>query len=236
MNHFTFTAYIQPAIRIGGVFLAALVLPFLLVFFLSVSARAYYVPDTGQTMSYSTSPHADANYNFPFNQPSYTLISSSGAYLTNDNITGLVWVSTAYFFGSWEDSISYCGNLVIGGYDDWRMANVKEVISIFDYSRNNPIFLSQFFSVGSGVWWTSTSYPGGASAYYYESSVGLLGQYPKVYSETAKCVRGPIPVAEVSSSSSTIEMGQNLTNTWSFSFGIFLAALFVGSMYIGRTL
>jgi len=57
----------------------------------------------------------------------------------------------------WEGALDYCEDLVMGGYDDWRMPNVHEFESIVDKSRTNPAIDTIFQSGYLGEYWTSTT-------------------------------------------------------------------------------
>jgi len=62
---------------------------------------------------------------------------------------------------AWSDAITNCDNLVYAGYSDWRLPNVNELFSIFNYQYNNP-------SIGwptQTLPWTNFNY-----AYNYFSS------------------------------------------------------------------
>ena len=63
-----------------------------------------------------------------------------------DNVTGLMWQQTADRDGNGEvkavdklsqsDAISYCSNLSLAGYSDWKLPDAKELQSIVDYTRS----------------------------------------------------------------------------------------------------
>jgi len=76
-----------------------------------------------------------------------------------DSDTGLMWQKTNNESLEWENAISYCESLNLEGYNDWRMPNIKELISII----NNKYFLNanrEFFQAFNQdlLYWSSTSY------------------------------------------------------------------------------
>jgi len=112
-----------------------------------------------------------------------------------DESTGLMWQKSDNGQGLvWKDAISYSENLVLAGFSDWRLPNVKELQSILDYSRCpditdsaaiDSIFdISQITNEG-GVkdypfFWTSTThigYPNNGGAAVYISFGRALGYW-----------------------------------------------------------
>lgn len=95
------------------------------------------------------------------NQMYFRLVRGNVEYGTNNFIdnnnetisdlnTGLMWqqADDGNFY-DWENALNFAENFELGGYDDWRLPNPKELHSIVDYSRSpditnspaiNPIF------------------------------------------------------------------------------------------------
>jgi len=120
----------------------------------------YDIVDTNQTVCYNSSTGAvisctgtsdtqtayDADFNG--NQPSYTL-SGSGNVVT-DNVTGLMWTQSTDTDGDADidssdkmyqsDAVSYCENLSLDGYDDWRLPDVKTQYSLILFSGSDASF------------------------------------------------------------------------------------------------
>jgi hypothetical protein len=100
------------------------------------------------------------------NQASYT-IGNDGATVT-DNITGLMWEryvpSTTYL---WTDAGRACPGRTTGGYSDWRLPTLVELISIADHTRTFPsIDISTFPSTPSAYFWCACSMGGGEVGFH----------------------------------------------------------------------
>ncbi len=105
-----------------------------------------YLPDTGQTQSYTDTFGEDSDYTI--NPPSYTKLDANGNEGTNpdgswtmvrDNITGLIWevktddgtIHDRDDKYSWQNAhdifITQLNNDNFGGFNDWRLPSVKEL-------------------------------------------------------------------------------------------------------------
>lgn len=86
-----------------------------------------------------------------------------------DHATGLMWQDNADVNDSsktqrWDGVITYCENLVLGGYSDWRAPSIEELFSIADKKRDNPLLDPAqgstldptFVYVGIDYYWSST--------------------------------------------------------------------------------
>ncbi len=96
----------------------------------------------------------------------------AGSYTDNgngtvtDNNTGLIWQQeddglTRY----WEEALTYCEDLVLGGESDWRLPNIKELSSLTDRTVYDPAIDSNYFSSTESFWyWSSTANAGSLSS------------------------------------------------------------------------
>lgn len=121
----------------------------------TTTAKSFKVVDTNQVKCYNSTSGAvtacsgvgyDADYSQ--NQPSYS-VSSSGNIVT-DNVTGLMWTQSSDIDGdgkatdaddkkTYDEAASYCSNLSLDGYSDWRVPNIKALYSLIEYSGEDPI-------------------------------------------------------------------------------------------------
>lgn len=86
-----------------------------------------------------------------------------------DKLTGLTWLRNADPFGevAWEDGLQRARALASGAHGlndssragDWRMPNLRELLSMIDYGTSDPIIPAghPFENVRSAIYWTSTS-------------------------------------------------------------------------------
>jgi len=77
---------------------------------------------------------------------------------------------------NWQDALSYCDNLQLAGYNDWRLPNANEFQSIVDYDQYSPAINTTYFpnAVASLCWssTTNTYYPYRAwYVYFYYGTV-----------------------------------------------------------------
>ncbi len=80
-----------------------------------------------------------------------------------DSSTGLEWQDDEVVeteTRTWLEAINYCENiLILGGYDDWRLPNINELLSIVDYTTYNPALDTWWFQNYSMFnYWSSTSF------------------------------------------------------------------------------
>jgi len=162
------------------------------------------LPDTGQTTSYTTVPGEDADY--LINPPSYT---DNGNGTITDNVTGLMWQKADGGEMTLSDAQNYAQNTLnttnFGGYNDWRMPTIHELMSILRHDRANPALNTSYFTspgVSGGTWntvyWWSKDQRVGNSNQWCANAGGGIG--PKPLTETIsaggtlnyriRCVRG----------------------------------------------
>jgi len=103
------------------------------------------VEKTGQTTSFAPGDDGDLQMGVPWPDPRFN-DNEDGT--VTDNLTGLIWLKNANCFGkrSWSKSLSDCNSLASGNCGltdgsvagDWRLPNVKELLSLIDYGKNYP--------------------------------------------------------------------------------------------------
>ncbi len=116
-----------------------------------------------------------------------------------DNVTGLMWPKDGTGLGcfngqttTWEDAIDYCESLTLAGYTDWRLPNVRELLSLANYGTTGPcIDISVFTNTIVGYHWTSTPCDNGSyawSVHFYDGD--LYAWHKTIHSLYLRAVRG----------------------------------------------
>ena len=93
---------------------------------------------TGQTRTYA--PGDDGALEKGFDWPDPRFVDHGNGTVT-DKVTGLMWTKNAQqIIGKhkWHDAIELCNGLDFGGYQNWRLPNVREMLSLVDYGSHSP--------------------------------------------------------------------------------------------------
>ncbi len=110
---------------------------------------------------------------------------------------------------TWAAAQTYCNNLALGGYDDWRCPTVKELASLVDYgiSSQGPTLDTQFFPKTEKSWyWTSSPVSGSPSnAWYVYFYGGYVSNSDFSYNGRVRAVRAvPVQGAMVDNGDGTV--------------------------------
>ncbi len=134
------------------------------------------VPRTGQDKCWDTHGHevpchrsgqdGEIKAGEPSPDPRFT---DNGDGTVTDNLTALIWLKDADPFGEikWAEALSKARKLASGAHGlsdestagQWRLPNIREMLSLIDYGRFDPILPAghPFHNVKSAIYWTSTS-------------------------------------------------------------------------------
>lgn len=167
---------------------------------LSTPAQAGGVlPDTGQMKCYDNAGEIpcptpgepfygqDANYLGP--QMAYE-VSADGLVVTDFN-TGLMWQQVDDGVERvWADALSYCEDLVLGDYEDWRLPSRLELVSIVDYGRYDPSIHPVFSSHSRWHWTANTCVEDSGDAWAVDFEGGSAEDNGKDSLARVRCVRG----------------------------------------------
>ena len=111
-----------------------------------------------------------------------------------DEKSGLIWQDNSEVGQkdfSHEEAITYCKNLHIDGFDDWRLPTLKETYTIVDLTQNRPALKNGFEVRDDGRYWTATLFAKkpDRDAWYISMSYGEAESYKKSRIYHVRCVR-----------------------------------------------
>jgi hypothetical protein len=124
------------------------------------------VPKTGQTESVLPGDDGDLQMGVTWPDPRFT---DNGDGTVTDNLTGLIWLQSAKCWANqaWSSAIDASNNLADGqcglvdgsNPGDWRLPNLRELLSLIDYGNAGPALPSghPFTGVRASFYWTSTT-------------------------------------------------------------------------------
>ena len=109
-----------------------------------------------------------------------------------DRITGLMWQrgASGSTFGQ-AGAAASCKGSKLGGYADWRLPTVLELVSIVDFTAASPSVDSLIFpGTSSNLYWTSTPLAGHPNnAWYVSFAQGATNFVDLTVANLARCVR-----------------------------------------------
>ena len=115
---------------------------------------------------------------------------SSNGTTVLDNGTGLEWQqSDDGTTRTWQEALAYCEGLPLGGHSDWRLPNIRELVSIVDDARYSPAIDPAFQCRSSHYWSATTGADGTDYAWVVGFGYGTDYWYYKTYTHYVRCVR-----------------------------------------------
>jgi hypothetical protein len=122
------------------------------------------------------------------------ILTDNGNGTVTDNGTHLTWQqgesSTTL---TWGSALTYCEGLSLAGVTDWRLPNHKELMSLFDYTKNQSLISPTVIpNTTTLYYWSSTtsSYSASTAAFSVYFGEGSSSTLDKNYSTRVRCVRG----------------------------------------------
>ena len=116
------------------------------------------------------------------------------ATMVRDTRTGLMWEDTPH---AKETKIThprakaYCKALRLGGFENWRLPTIKELLSIVDYSRVEPATFKAFDHVEEeSFYWSATPVAGEDDEFWgVNFKRGESSRASEYYDRYVRCVR-----------------------------------------------
>ena len=109
-----------------------------------------------------------------------------------DPDTGLMWTkATVATDKNWSDAKKAAASVRLGGFSDWRLPTIKELLTLVDYDRYSPAINTDLFECESGYYWSSTPYASSPSgcALLVNFGNGIAGYDLQYYEARVRAVR-----------------------------------------------
>jgi len=68
--------------------------------------------------------------------------TDNGDGTVTDNVTGLMWAKDPSPRLPWIEALGYCAALDLGGYEDWRMSNIVELLTLYGWEIGTGVLAS----------------------------------------------------------------------------------------------
>lgn len=133
------------------------------------------IPDTGQNKSYTDTFGEDNDYTI---FPSFFIHHGNGT--ITDTVTGLMWQQTDGGEMTFENALIYVENLILGGFDDWRLPTALEAYTVLNHQNKNPALDISFFTKNAAeYWWTSDRQKNDPNKIWVTNAGGGIGNHLK---------------------------------------------------------
>lgn len=109
-----------------------------------------------------------------------------------DNVTNLIWQKNAIADSlTWEGALINADTMLLGGYNDWRLPNIKELQSINNEQIMNPSINTTYFAnIGIDKVWSSTTLANQTTkAWYLDTQYGVTTYQTKTIKQKVLFVR-----------------------------------------------
>jgi hypothetical protein len=176
----------------------------------SDAPTTYILPDTGQDLCYDWNALIECpgegedfygqDSNYTINPPDLT---NNGDGTISDNLTELTWEQNTEEnepnLHTYNEAITYCDELILGGQNDWRIPTRKEYSTILNFGTTSPSldtvyfpYYTSVYEVNEAHYWTSSEYHDDSSQVWLLSlAFGLVDKTPKEPDpHRVRCVRG----------------------------------------------
>lgn len=138
------------------------------------SIPASYIPDTGQSGSYTQTFGEDSDFN---THPQVLTDNLDGT--ITDKVTGLMWQKQDGGEMTIEKAVSYVKTINLGGFSDWRLPTTRELFSINNFDKVNPALPTGYFTTTAAeYWWTSEKRADDQGAAWVINAGGGSGPHP----------------------------------------------------------
>jgi hypothetical protein len=187
-----------------------------------ITIAASRLPDTGQTLSYTSTFGEDSDY--LINPPAYTKLDEFGRDLdadaapwamVRDDVTGLIWEvktndtgihdkDTKFTWQACQDSfIAQLNSSQFGEHSDWRLPTIKELATLTHKDKFSPAINKNYFpntipdDYEASAYWSSTQSVSSGNAWSVHFDSGVVRLHDQSSQFYVRAVRGEQPIGNL---------------------------------------
>lgn len=115
-----------------------------------------------------------------------------------DPATGLMWeAQQGQQYMIWNQATNYCAGLRLGGYSNWRLPTISELMTLYDAAQSKPEYFHtktgiHLISGGDSLWSsTRTTDPGQVEIYMFSLGMRTSWEITDTSVAGALCMRRP---------------------------------------------
>lgn len=114
--------------------------------------------------------------------------------MIQDPRTNLMWEDTPHVREAkirQPRAKEYCSELTLGGFNDWRLPSIQELLTIIDYNRVSPAIIKAFSYIeDESFYWTKTRVADEYDAFWgVNFKRGYSSKASEYYDRYVRCVR-----------------------------------------------
>jgi len=114
--------------------------------------------------------------------------------MIQDPRTNLMWEDTPHVREAkirQPRAKEYCSELTLGGFNDWRLPSIQELLTIIDYNRVSPAIIKAFSYIeDESFYWTKTHVADEDDAFWgVNFKRGYSSKASEYYDRYVRCVR-----------------------------------------------
>ncbi|UCE80000.1 MAG: DUF1566 domain-containing protein [Nitrospiraceae bacterium] len=72
-------------------------------------------------------------------------LTDNGDGTVSDKSEGLMWQQAEGGLKKWQEAVTYCENMSLGGHDDWKLPTIDQLRSMVDKNFAQPMVDTTFF-------------------------------------------------------------------------------------------